>query len=650
MIDLTGKKIGRYKILKSIGEGGMATVYLAEDVNLERQVAVKVIRAERVTPEQLPRIMERFKREARALAKLSDEPGIVTVYDYGEYEGTPYLVMAYMPGGTLKDRLGSPVQAQAAAEMLLPIASALGAAHAQGMVHRDVKPSNLLVDKYGSLALADFGIAKALEMQDQTLTSTGMGVGTPEYMAPEQWRGQASPQTDVYALGVVLYEMLTGKKPFHAENPSDIYLKQMTEEPPDPARIVDGVPASAAEVLKKAMARQPEERYVDMEAFSEALEGITVGMPLHDETPAAVPQPVVEQDIEATYDELATPAPLGETPLASTEPEVKKDEPRAAKTKKDGRSGRKWWLLGVGAVVALALLWGIVAGQKKAAPVVEEVVVTDTSIPAETLQPTETPVPTLTSTATLEPTATAIPTPTLGIGSTKISDKDGMEMVYVPAGMFIMGSMDGDSDEQPVHEVYLDAFWIDKYEVTNAQYAQCVAAGACAEPLGNNYQDPAYSNHPVVYVTWTDAKGYCEWAGRKLPTEAEWEKAARGTDGRVYPWGNQEPLPSMANYDFEKDNRGGTLIVGSYPESESPYGVLDMTGNVEEWTSSSKRSYPYSPEDGREETGRYGDRVLRGGSFLTDAEYIVSSSRWGNRPSGRYSMTGFRCSVSEAIP
>ena len=207
--NLINKQIGRYKILRSIGEGGMATVYLAEDTNLEREVAVKMISAELIPPAQLPRLLERFKREAKALAKLSDDPAIITVHDYGEFEGTPYLVMAYMPGGTLKDMLGKPMEYRAAAEMLIPVARALGEAHEQGIIHRDVKPSNLLVDKRGALALADFGIAKALEMEGQTLTGTGLGVGTPEYMAPEQWRGEASPQTDVYSLGVVLYEMVT---------------------------------------------------------------------------------------------------------------------------------------------------------------------------------------------------------------------------------------------------------------------------------------------------------------------------------------------------------------------------------------------------------------------------------------------------------
>ena len=611
----------------------MATVYLAEDTNLERQVAVKVIRAERVTPEQLPRIMERFKREAKALARLSDEPGIVTVYDYGEFEGTPYLVMAYMPGGTLKDRLGSPIQVQAAAEMLLPIARALGEAHAQGMVHRDVKPSNLLVDKHGSLALADFGIAKALEMEGQTLTSTGMGVGTPEYMAPEQWRGKATPQTDVYALGVVLYEMLTGVKPFKAENPSDIYLKQMTEEPTDPMRIVAGLPARAADVLKKAMARQVAERYASMAAFRTALLELAAGRPAHDETPAAVKQPaVIQPDPEATYDEWATPAPLGEVPLARAEPQVKKVEPKAAKPKAEGQGQRKWWWIGAGAVAALLLVWGIAAGVKDTGSI-------RSMAATETVTVIVVPTATKIATPTQIPTKMTNPVPTLGVGSTMISDKDGMEMVYVPAGIFKMGSNDGDSDEQPVHEVVLDAYWIDKFEVTSGQYADCVEAGACDKPGA----EANYANHPVVNVSWNDAKDYCEWAGRRLPSEAEWEKAARGTNERTYPWGDEDPSASLLNYD---GNNGGTTMVGFYPAGASPYGALDMAGNVWEWTGSLYEDYPYDSEDGRENMNALGLRILRGGSWSNNGWFVRTADRLGGVPVFWLNNYGFRCASS----
>jgi serine/threonine-protein kinase len=154
--------------------------------------------------------------------------------------------------------------------------------------------------------------------------------------------------------------------------------------------------------------------------------------------------------------------------------------------------------------------------------------------------PTNIPTPTPTNT----PTQT--PTPTLGVGSTQVSPKDNMEMVYVPAGEFEMGSNEHEW-EQPIHIVYLDAYWIDKYEVTNAQYALCVQTGDCDKPEGSYYLTSEYDDHPVVNVSWYDAEDYCAWAGRSLPTEAEWEKAARGEDGRTYPWGEGINC-GLANY------------------------------------------------------------------------------------------------------
>ena len=366
---MIGRKIGRYQILKAIGEGGMARVYLAEDTNLERQVALKMIRIDMIPPQQLPRLLERFKREAKALAQLSDDPAIVTVHDYGEFEGTPYLVMAYMPGGTLKDMLGKPLDYRKAAQMLIPVARALGEAHAHGIIHRDVKPSNLLVDKRGQLALADFGIAKALEVDGQTLTGTGMGVGTPEYMAPEQWKGEATPQTDVYSLGVVLYEMVTGRKPFSAGTPSEVFLKQMTEAPARPRALVPGLPGAVEDVLDRAMAKEPSGRYGDMADLQRALEGILQAESAHDETPVAAVLPKAP-DPEETYDDLATPAesvwPTGVQPQ-----EKKNEQPRAipeAQAREKKSNKRSWLLAGgliglglMGVAVVAGLVWWVVA-------------------------------------------------------------------------------------------------------------------------------------------------------------------------------------------------------------------------------------------------------------------------------------------------
>lgn len=293
---------------------------------------------------------------------------------------------------------------------------------------------------------------------------------------------------------------------------------------------------------------------------------------------------------------------------------------------------------------------------------------------------TATPLPPM-GTQTATPRYTATPTP--GFGSTKISPKDGAEMVYVPAGLFKMGNDDGYSDETPVHEVYLDAFWIDKYEVTNAQFQKFVEAtgyktdaekagwawaytgSGWQQVNGANWRAPRGSgsgtadkaSHPVVQVSWNDASAFCAWAGKRLPTEAEWEKAARGglyLDGdqskkqpnpeptRVYPWGN------TFNKDFLNSWEGGkgdTTKVGSFDKGKSPYNVMDMAGNVWEWVwdwydaNFYKNSPTRNPKN--ETPSQY--RVLRGGSWYNNADVVRAAHRDFNVPGNRVDGVGFRC-------
>jgi len=271
MSNLIGQSLGRYHILEQLGEGGMATVYKAYDTRLERDVAVKIIRRGAFPPDQLDRILKRFEREAKALAKLS-HPNIVGVIDYGEHEGSPYLVMEYLPGGTLKQRLGKPVPWQEAVRILIPITEALEYAHEHNIIHRDIKPSNILLTEKGQPMLTDFGIAKILETEDTaTLTGTGIGVGTPGYMAPEQWTGQATPQSDIYSLGVVLYEMITGRKPYEADTPAAILLKQVNDPLLRPGILVRNLPDVVERVLLKALANNREDRFKTVGEFGNAL-------------------------------------------------------------------------------------------------------------------------------------------------------------------------------------------------------------------------------------------------------------------------------------------------------------------------------------------------------------------------------------------
>ena len=275
-------------------------------------------------------------------------------------------------------------------------------------------------------------------------------------------------------------------------------------------------------------------------------------------------------------------------------------------------------------------------GDRFTAPVAE-IEPTSTSQPraTPTLEPTETPL--TTSTPTSEPA--------FDVGSTMVNPIDNAVMVYVPEGEFLMGSEDREAfeSEKPEHMVYVDAFWIYQHEVTNAEYRACVDAGLCNTPYKETYySDSDYDHHPVVHVSWFDAQAYCEWAGGRLPTEAEWEKAARGTDGRTYPWGNQIPICSLANFYYCVD---GTSPVGSYPNGASPYGALDMAGNVWEWVtdlyngdyySLSPYENPAGPED-----GVY--RVIRGGSVLSDDWTLRVSVRLDEHPDNSPIGLGFRC-------
>ncbi len=280
-------------------------------------------------------------------------------------------------------------------------------------------------------------------------------------------------------------------------------------------------------------------------------------------------------------------------------------------------------------VLMAALVVGVVifldngGGKPTATPVPEA------ATPTVTVTATATPMP-LTATSTSTLTLTKTPTP-----PTNTPTPAPPGMVYVPAGEFIMGSDEGESNEQPVHTVYLDAFYIDKTEVTNAQYRKCVEAGACDAPSGT------ISYHPVVYVSWNDADAYCEWAGKRLPIEAEWEKACRGMDGRTYPWGEGIDC-DHAQYG---ECGGGTVPVESKSKGVSPYGALDMAGNVWEWVADWYDSGYYSQSPGSNpsgpDSGEY--RVHRGGSWGDNRESARCAYRAGLDPGLRGDRLGFRC-------
>jgi serine/threonine-protein kinase len=483
----------------------------------------------------------------------------VTIYNVGEQDCIYYLVMEYLEGQTLAEVLHQEgaLQSQRVARIAEQAASALDYAHAQGLVHRDIKPGNIIVGPGDRANLTDFGIVKALA--GTSLTRTGTFIGTPEYVSPEQARGQAvDHRSDIYSLGVVCYEMLTGRVPFVGDTLAVLHAHGY--ETPSPLRSLNPrVPAALEPVLGQALAKKPAERHQSAGELACALAGAARGV-------ARPPRP----------------APVPEPPTVIAPPEAMQSEP----TRRRFSPTLIW---GIGTGLALVVIVGVIL---------------------VSIRPSITP-----------------------------------RMVYVPAGEFTMGSDEGYHDEQPVHTVYLDTFYIDNTEVTNAQYRKCVEAGACDPPSNTTYYDKAnYAQHPVAYVSWNDAHAYCQWAGKRLPTEAEWEKAARGTDGRTYPWGERMDC-GHAQYD-ECDY--GTVPVGGKPKGASPYEALDMAGNVWEWVadwydpsyySQSPRRNPPGPDSGEV-------RGLRGGSWHDTQRHARCACRYRLSPRGRYGNVGFRCARS----
>jgi serine/threonine protein kinase/formylglycine-generating enzyme required for sulfatase activity len=682
MIDhMIGKELGgRYQIRKSLGQGGMAAVYVAQDNHLNREVAIKVILPGYDHSELF---LKRFDREARSAARLT-HPNVIKVIDYGVAEGLPYLVMEYVSEGSLKDRLGAAIPWKEAFRQLIPVARALAYAHSQGIVHRDLKPANILVTRSGDLVLTDFGIAKTLNAENLTqLTATGVSMGTPAYMAPEQGMGEKiDPRVDIYSFGVVLYEMITGRPPFEGETPVSVMMKHLIEPPPKPSRLVPDLPPAVEQALMKALEKKPEDRYQEMDDFVAILENLLRS--------STVPLNQVGANDEKTF--------LVEPP--NSQQDGKNDQKTALEELPNLRPDRKRVFLGVAVVMLCGLLLGGLYGLGSLAKnlLATEAPVALVDFPVETPTPalagpgadtpTSTPPrPANTSPATLTETETSPPTaqaetaitlpptdiPTPGRGSTMVSEIDGMRLVFIPAGEFLMGSSAEDAlaeeDEKPQHIVYLDAYWIDQTEVTNAMFQRFVREsghltqaeeqgwsyvynGSWQRVEGANWQHPGgpgsslegFEDYPVVHVSWADAQAYCRWAGRRLPTEAEWEKAARGTEGALYPGGNQISCNTAQYVVCE----GQSLPVGSKPAGISPFGAFDMAGNVWEWVADwYDQAYyvgvrtlnPQGPDTGEM-------KVQRGGSWRLNEKYARSANRSPIDPKETWQSDGFRCALS----
>jgi serine/threonine protein kinase len=426
MASLIGKEIGKYRITERIGRGGMAEVYLGVHTHLDRQVAIKVLHSYLLEGGDF---IERFKREAKAVASLR-HPNIVQVYDFDIQDEIIFMVMEYIEGTNLQqqlvelDKKGKRLPIKQIGSIINDIAGALDYAHSQGMLHRDVKPSNILIDKAGKAYLTDFGIARILG--DHKLTATGTLVGTPAYMSPEQGRGEElTEESDIYSLGIVAFEMLTGRVPFDAKTPIGIVQKQISEPVPDISKLVDGVPITAQDVIDRALAKSPKGRYASAEelvgALKIALQALesTESIPMMPSTTeideVTLSAPTVAMEEVPGPGEFEQPTVLMEEDQETQVQEEKKPPESKPETKQKTAEQPKrkvllWAMISVGvvavAIVSALLVWVFRPPQEQSVSGVVQSPPVQVAIPSSV--PTLTPLPVLEETeVTFDPMHTS---------------------------------------------------------------------------------------------------------------------------------------------------------------------------------------------------------------------------------------------------
>lgn len=690
----------KYAVEAVVGEGGFATVYRAIHLVWKRPVAVKVFSAlGEVAPAQRQKLLDDFIQEGALLAELSERvAAICQSRDVGMLtlaggDQVPYMVLEWLEGTTLHDVLlqeqeqGLPVRTlEQTLSLLGPIAEALDVAHKKGIVHRDVKPPNIFVlgDPRGAdvtVKLLDFGIAKVV--QDAQKMGFGKTAGhltsfTPMYGAPEQFNrayGATGPWTDVFALALIVVEVVTGQAPIEGDSLVQLaYASSDPERRPTPRNLGLDVSDAVEEVFLRALAVKPEDRFPSAGELWSALSQAVKRSPAREERESVRIVPARSSTAEA----LASTALMDGTPRSPTPEAASSDDPSPTEPKVETRvgaevaQGRSRTIL----VAALALAIGaatLVAIRSKNGAMTPDPVASS-SAPSSSMRVKRTAQPSALRTED----AAACPS--------------GMKLI--PGGTFYMGSDDKDAEprEKPPHSVSLGPYCLDELEVTVARYKACSDKGSCLraskenqwagiteleskiyDPLCNMNDPKGRATHPINCLSWEQASKFCALIGGRLPTEAEWEFAARASDGRVYPWGDEPPnatllnacgkecvtwmkshpdpnQPAIAMYD-DDDGFPATAPVGSFPKGKSEWGIHDLVGNVWEWVADYYGDYdpasagtttmnPQGPMSGA-------DRVIRGGAWNASSPTWVRPA-WRHRanPNVHSHGIGFRCAKS----
>ncbi|MCP4361700.1 MAG: SUMF1/EgtB/PvdO family nonheme iron enzyme [Chloroflexi bacterium] len=566
---------GRYKIDARLGHGGMSTVYKAQDPNLQRTVAVKLIHPHL---SENPEFVKRFEQEAAAVAKLR-HPNIMQVHDFSHDGETYYIIFEYIAGQPLNDKLKALKDAQVrmplsdVISIMIPLCEAVAYAHGRNMIHRDLKPSNVIIDLLNQPILLDFGIAKIVG-SDHVHTATGATVGTASYMAPEQVLGSnIDHRADIYSLGIILYEMAAGEPPYKGGSPLTVMMKHVNESLPDITTYNSNLPLSFKVILEKALAKNPEERFDSALEMAAALREVEQQLAVSSATQSFVGVSAISQNpptAPTLQVEPTAPLPTAVSPPGETTP---------SKTPPAKKSRKTLVYAGAALLIVIVLIAAAYLFNKNQGA-----------------------------------TVAAVPTSS--------------GMAQIPAGTYTVGLGNGGSASVAEQLADLAPYWLDRTETTNAQYAAYIAESDAAPPenWGSSAPSTGTEQKPVQGITWQMAADYCQWQGKRLPSEAEWEVAARGKLGLLYPWGSDVGTVSLPT--------SSTYPVGTISTNRSPFGLYDMTGNVWEWVAE-----PYSavPED---------QQIARGGSydFLKELTYRLQGDP--NVPT-MFKTAGVRCAASQ---